>query len=51
MKSVLLSLLIVAAGLAADATKDRFRPQQRRYWAFQKVTRPNPGSGWSAADA
>ena len=40
MRPLFISLLIVVAGLAADVTKDRFRPQQRRYWAFQKVTRP-----------
>jgi hypothetical protein len=49
MKRNELRLLAIVAGVcvalplavfAANTSGDRFKPQQRRYWAFQKVVRP-----------
>ena len=41
MKTISISLLVVIAALGAEVAKDRFRPQQRKYWAFQRVVRPS----------
>jgi hypothetical protein len=45
-------LIIVWAAFAASDGKDPFTPQQRKYWAFQKVLRPAvpqvSDSKWSA---